>query len=298
MLRSLFYRGHAPKISRTISLAALAVALLFVAANAHAVRPFVTDDGEVVGDRQLEVATWVEGGSGFFEHNLEMTFGVTHWLEFMLGAVHGIEDGKYGIYGPLFHAKASLRDLPDNGWTIAGAIGGGAPIGYGSFEPDGGLGFASSIYTHSFRDGDVLIHANLGVAFQRELDGTHWTPTVAFGTQFHMVDILYGVTEVFYGDPMDALLEFGGQVGLRLMISDYLQIDATAGTEVTLKGKAHPWGTLGVRFVTKEPPGAIRAEEAREARRALRNQEPPSDSPETPDEQTQAPQSEQSEATE
>lgn len=273
MLR--FPPTHQPILRAIRRFAALPLTALFlcIAANAHAVRPFVTDDGEVVGDRQLEIATWVEGGSGFFEHNLEMTFGVTHWLEFMLGAVHGIEDGKYGVQGPLFHAKASLRDLPDNGWTIAGAIGGGAPVGYGSFEPEGGLGFASSIYTHSFRDGDVLIHANLGVAFEHDLDGTHWTPTVAFGTQFHMVNILYGVTEVFYGDPMDALLEFGGQVGLRLMISEYLQVDATAGTEITLEGKAHPWGTLGVRFVTKEPKGAIRAEEAREARKELRAQE-------------------------
>lgn len=242
---------------------------LLHAPTAHAVRPFVTDDAEIVGDRQLEVATWIEGGRKFFEHNLELTFGVNHWLEVGIGAVHGVEDGTYGVLGPLFHVKGSLRDLPDNGWTFAGAIGGVAPLGYGSYKPEGGIGFASGIYTHSFRDGSVLIHANLGVAFEHDRKGTHWVPTVAFGSQFHLVSILYGVTEVFYSDPMDPLMEFGGQVGLRLMFNDYLQVDATAGTEITLEGKAHPWGTLGVRFVTREPPRAIAAEEAREARRNI-----------------------------
>lgn len=247
----------------------LVVAITCIGTNAHAVRPFVTDDAEIVGDRQLEVATWIEGGAKFFEHNLELTFGVTHWLEVSLGAVHGVESGKYGVRGPLFHVKTSLRDLPDNGWTIGAAIGGVAPVGYGSYEPEGGIGFASGIYTHAFRDGNVLIHANLGVAFEHDNDGTHWVPTVAFGAQFHLVSILHGITEVFYSDPMDPLMEFGGQLGLRLVFSDYLQVDATAGTEITLEGKAHPWGTFGVRFVTREPPGAITAEPARNARRGI-----------------------------
>lgn len=257
----------------------LTTALLFASivlssTDAHAVRPFVTDDAEVVGDRQLEIATWVEGGSKFFEHNLELTFGVVHWLEVSLGVVHGIDNGKYGVLGPIFHVKGSLRDLPDNGWTIGGAVGGVAPVGHGSYKPEGGIGFASSIYTHSFRDGDVLIHANLGAAFEHDNQGTHWAPTVAFGTQFHMVSILHGIAEVFYSDPMDPMMEFGAQVGLRLMINEYLQIDATAATEITLEGKLHPWGTLGVRFVTREPPGAIAAEEAREARRNIREGQP------------------------
>src|SRR5699024_4074172 len=154
---------------------------------------------------------------------------------------------------------------------------------YNSYEPEGGIGFASGFYTHSFRDGNVLIHANLGVAFQHDRDGTHWVPTVAFGTQCHLVSILYGVTEVFYSDPMDPLMEFGGQVGLRLMFNDYLQVDATAGTEITLEGKAHPWGTLGVRFVTKEPKGAIAAEEAREARKNVASTDDPATALPAPD---------------
>lgn len=268
MLRPVFRRPA--RIFSAGSLAAiLGGVLLSHSIDAYAVRPFVTDDGEVVGDRQLEIATWIEGGKKFFEHNLELTFGVNHWLEVGVGAVHGLESGSYGVLGPLFHVKGSLRDLPNNGWTFAGAVGGVAPLGYGSYKPEGGIGFASGIYTHSFRDGDVLLHANLGVAFAHDRDGTHWVPTVAIGTQFHIVSILHGVTEVFYSDPMDPLMEFGGQVGLRLMFNDYLQVDATAGTEITLEGKAHPWGTLGVRFVTREPKGAIAAEEAREARRNI-----------------------------
>lgn len=272
MLRSNLRTPFCVRLVVLLGTAILFASIMLSSTDAHAVRPFVTDDAEVVGDRQLEVATWVEGGSKFFEHNLELTFGIVHWLEVALGVVHGIENGKYGIHGPLFHVKGSLRDLPDNGWTVGGAVGGVAPVGHGSFKPEGGIGFASAIYTHSFRDGDVLIHANLGAAFEHDNQGTHWVPTVAFGTQFHMVSILYGIAEVFYSDPMDPLMEFGSQVGLRLMFSDYLQVDATAGTEITLGGKFNPWGTLGVRFVTQEPPGAVDAAEAREARRNIRKE--------------------------
>ncbi len=220
-----------------------------LSSTAHAVRPFVTDDGEVVGDRQVEIATWLEFGSHFFEHNLELTVGVTPWLEIGTGAVQGIEHGEYGLSGPIFHIKASLRDLPENGWTGAINFGGAPPLALGAYKPHDTVLYVSSILTYSFLNGDVLLHANLGVGFAGDGVRGFWAPNAAIATQFHIASLFYGVTEVFYSDPMDPRMEFGGQLGVRLMISEDIQVDATTGTELTLQGQWHPWGTLGVRFV-------------------------------------------------
>lgn len=244
-------------------------ATLFVAIPALAVRPFVTDDGEVAGDEHVEMETWAQVGKKSFEHNLMFGVGMNSWLELGFGFVHGTEGGAYGIQGPIFHVKASLRELPENGWTLAIAGGGAAPIGHGSYEPDGGTGFLYGAFTHAFNDRSVLIHANLGVAFEGQASRTLWSPTVAYGVQFHIASLLHGVVEAFYSDPMDPGFEFGGQVGLRVVVSDYVQIDATAGSELTMNGDLHPWGTLGLRLVSKGPKTSAAHRPGSETRNSL-----------------------------
>ena len=236
----------------TTLLGVIGVSMVFAPLQtAYAVRPFVTDDAEVVGYEQVEAETFAQFAKHSFEHNLMFGVGLTPWLELGLGFVHGVEHKQYGIQGPLFHAKASLRELPDNGWTLALTAGGATPVGRGAYEPFGATGFLYGVYTHSVGDGQLLLHANLGVAFEGQEDKTLWSPTVGYGIQLHFVSKLYGVAEIFYSDPFDPGFELGSQLGLRLILNEQVQLDAAFGSEFTFAGEVHPWGTLGLRLVTK-----------------------------------------------
>jgi hypothetical protein len=245
--------------------------------EAKAIRPFVTDDARVVGDKLAQLETWVLVDRLVLEHHALAAIGPTDWLELTLGVMHGgVHSGPqrgYSITGPLIQAKALLVAPRDNGWPgVAVAVGAFPPVGYGPFTPPGWSGFAYLAITESLFGEDLLLHANVGTAIGEE--GPSATPgaaagsstrslrtlvTTGFGFQVRVLGGMHGLAEIYYGDPFDPQTNFPAtQVGFRHIFSEQVQIDGTFGSTLraieTLDGHRglERWGTLGLRLVTPE----------------------------------------------
>lgn len=256
---------------------ACAAAVLLTPGSAHAIRPLVTDDARVVGNKLAQLETWVLVDRLVFEHNALAAIGPTDWLEVTAGLVHGgVHTGPergYSITGPIVQAKALLVSARNNSWPgLAIAAGVLPPVGYGAFTPPGWGGFAYVAATESLFDECLLLHANVGVALgdvgasssglgsgSSSSSGLRTLVTGGFGFQVRLVAGLHGVGEAYYGDPYDPRRNFSAmQAGFRYIFNDHVQIDGTFGSTLTsVSGPGgHPeperWGTLGLRLVSAE----------------------------------------------
>src|SRR5688572_22337578 len=111
-----------------------ALALLLVSSWAGAVRPFITDDARVVGDRAAQLETWLRGDRRAFQHWVAGGVGPVAPLEVTLGGVYGREDGRFAYALPLIQLKAlAIETKPGAGWPgVAFAVGGFGPSGPGA----------------------------------------------------------------------------------------------------------------------------------------------------------------------
>lgn len=254
-----------------------ALVSLLVPRPVHAIRPFVTDDARVVGDKLAQLETWILVDRLVLEHNALVAIGPTEWLELTVGLTHGgVHSGAergYSITGPIVQAKALLVPARNNSWPgFALAAGVLPPLGHGAFTPPGWGGFVYLALTESLFEEWLLLHANVGVAIG---DGGASTSslgfggssagrvrtlvTAGFGLQARLVAGLHGVAEVYYGDPYDPRTNFPAiQSGFRYIFNDHVQIDGTFGSTLTAVESAgghaqtEQSGTLGLRLVTPE----------------------------------------------
>lgn len=257
--------------------ACAALAWLLVPAEAHAIRPFVTDDARVVGHKLAQLESWMLVDRSVLEHNAFVAFGPHPRVELTLGLLHGgVHSGRgrsYSITGPVIQSKVLLLEAKNNRWPGV-AVAGGAlpPIGYGPFAPAGWGGFGYVALTESLREEGILIHANLGLAVGDDKPQSaqlgFFTPdrtrirtlvTIGVGTQVRLVAGLHFVTELYHGDPYDPRTDFPAtQAGFRYIFSAHVQADSTFGTTLIAVDndqgapRSEQWGTLGLRLVTSE----------------------------------------------
>lgn len=224
--------------------------------EAHAIRPFVTDDARVVGGRLAQLETWLVGNSHDITHNVLGAVGPTDWLEVTVGFAHGgafdapdVGDG-YSITGPLFQLKALAREARPDAWPgVAFALGTAPPFGHGSFTPQGVGVFGYMAITQSLFNDDLLLHANIGGTAIDEK--THWvsTTTAGFGFQMRCIGDFHAIGEIYHGDPYDPLLRSGAsQIGFRYIANDNVQFDGTVGSSI--ENNPERWWTFGVRLVS------------------------------------------------
>ncbi len=230
-------------------------------APAHAIRPFVTDDARVVGEKLAQLETWAVFNRHLAEHNVLAALGPTDFLEVTLGFAHGSRlqgpERGYSITGPLVQTKALLFPAIDGGRPGLALSGGVFPsVGRGSFVRGGNTGFLFLALTESLRQERVLIHANLGVTFEGKSEAL---VTAGVGLQAQLVGALHGVAEVYYGDPYDPHADFPAlQAGFRYVLSERVQFDGTFGstllrvTRDTGHTQTEQWCTIGLRLVTAE----------------------------------------------
>lgn len=249
------------------------IAALFGTSPAYAIRPFVTDDARVVGNKLAQLETWVLLDRSVFEHNALAAIGPTDWLELTMGFTHGSVHSAprrgYSITGPILQGKALVIPARDNSWPgFAVTIGTLPPLGYGAFTPPSWNGFAYAALTESLFDEWLLFHANVGIAVgNEEVQPSNGSSnrrvrtllTAGFGLQARIVAGLHGIAEIYYGDPYDPRTNFPAmQTGFRYIFNDDVQIDCTFGTTLTEiahpggHAQTEPWGTLGLRLVTPE----------------------------------------------
>ena len=243
---------------------------------AHAIRPFVTDDARVVGDRLAQLETWMLLDRSVLEHNVFVAFGPHRRVELTAGLLHGgVHSGvsrQYSLTGPVLQSKVLVLEAQNNAWPGLAVAGGVLPpLGVGPFTPKGWGGFGYVALTESIADETVLIHANVGLAVgddgpqSAQLDRGE-SPrarirtllTTGLATQIRMVAGLHAVGEVYHGDPYDPRTDFFAvQGGARYIFSDHVQSDFTFGTtagKVESEGvsRVERWATIGLRLVTSE----------------------------------------------
>ena len=243
------------KIKETVLIMA---ATMFFMPQVWAVRPFITDDGAIIGFRRMEIANWllIDKGSGQFWHSANI--GLHDRVELTLAMFWGYDKlggdncAKMSFTAPLLQAKFLLHEYIPNGFPgITIAVGSDLPWGVGAFVPSGYGAFAFTSVTQCIgKDENVLIHANLGGTYLHEdgknLAGLTW----GIGTQVKVYKGFHFVGEFISGDPYEHNAGIGYQLGIRQFISDKLQLDCAVGNGIGGGANRMPfWVSCGVRYV-------------------------------------------------
>lgn len=219
------------------------------------VRPFITDDARVVGNRLTQLESWYRQDKFGIEQWVLAAYGPTRWLELTLGGVFGAErlptanEFTFGV--PLVQAKFLFKDyLPYELPGVGLVVGSFLPSGSGALKPEGYGAFSFLTITQSFgKLDDVLLHFNVGTNY---LDGSlaeKWLLTWGFGTQLRTLGGFHLVAEVFSGDPYVPGSGISYQVGFRHFFSDDVQIDGTFGKGIGGDKPLPIWFSFGIRLV-------------------------------------------------
>lgn len=247
----------APHVRRHVAALACAGASVCTASQASAVRPFITDDARVVGDRAAQLETWVRGDRESLQHWIAAGVGPVAPLEVTLGGVYGREDEHFAYALPLVQFKAlALETVPGAGWPglafVAGGFGPAGPHSGGHLRPDNWDTFGYAALTESPLPEDaLLLHQNVGVFVGKAAaEGRKGGATWGVGMQARVWGGLHFVGEVFSGDPYAAAPGGAAQAGVRYFVSSVVQVDTTFGSGVWGESLLPVWGTLGLRLAS------------------------------------------------
>ena len=232
--------------------------LLFFFTDAQAVRPFITDDARVVGLRLAQCETWLRLDKHAWQQWAMFAYGPTKKWELALGFVHGVEipgteKKQYSYAIPLIQAKYLIREyVPNKTPGIAIAAGSFLPGGRGVFKAPGYGAFGYVSLTQCFgKEEQVLIHANIGSSYlQYSSNDYHAVMTWGIGTQIRTLGGLHLIGELFSGDPYVPGSGLAYQTGFRHFVSNFVQLDLTAGQGISGDNKLAFWYGGGIRVVT------------------------------------------------
>lgn len=227
--------------------------------NEPLVRPFITDDARVVGERLAQLETWVRFDKESGQHWILGAYGPNKKLELTAGGVYGYqvepENNQTFSYAlPLLQAKYLFREYEPNKAPGFGVVlGTFLPVGKGSFKPAGYGTFGFLMVSQSFGEGDkFLLHGNLGGNYLHIDGSNNLITTWGFGTQLKAYKGMHFVGELFSGDPYIPGTGTAYQVGYRYFFSDLLQIDMTIGDGIAGETIMPFWFSAGVRIVTEK----------------------------------------------
>lgn len=227
------------------------------------VRPFITDDARVVGERLAQLETWARVDHAAVQQWAIVAYGPTKWLELSLGGVAGVDrepDGNHFAYAlPLLAAKVLLREYKAGAGPGFGlAVGTFLPHGEGTFKAVGYGTFGYVTVSQCFGEGErLLLHVNGGGNYLRVgnpeagTDPHQLVATWGFGGQLRTVGGLHVVSELFSGDPYVPGTGTAYQAGFRYFVSPLVQVDATVGEGLAGDVQLPFWVSAGVRLVTK-----------------------------------------------
>lgn len=227
--------------------------------DAHAIRPFVTDDARTVGKGRIQLETYWRRDRPSLQHWILPAVGPFEWLELTLGGVHGLsqlgkgpENPRYALSGPLFQGKFLLRETVPNHWPgvaiVAGTV---APAGRGGFEPPGMNGFTYLAVTQGFfKEDDFLIHGNVGLSMISAPGLDPAKVTWGIGTQVETIFDFHLIGEIFSGDPYTIGTGGAYQLGFRQIFDEHLQLDFTVGSGLWGATVLPVWFSSGIRIVS------------------------------------------------
>lgn len=222
------------------------------------VRPFITDDARVVGERLAQLETWVRIDNEAGQHWIMGAYGPNKRMELTIGGVYGYQNDHssektFSYALPLMQVKYLFKEYkPNKAPGVGIVIGTFLPVGKGLFKPAGYGTFSYLTVSQSIGKGDkFLLHGNLGGNYLH-IDGANsLIATWGFGSQIIVYKGLNVVGEVFSGDPYVPGRGTAYQVGYRYFFSDLVQMDMTVGEGFGGQNKMPFWFSAGIRIVTE-----------------------------------------------
>jgi hypothetical protein len=206
------------------------VASMLACANAHAARPMVTDDANIVDPGACQLESWTQRTASVTEYWAVPACNLGGQWELAAGAGRSSQpDGANRLAA--VRAKTVFRPLSTNDWGIGLSV--ASQFGAGGSSADN-LAVVVPI-SASMLDDRVLVHANLG--WQRT-HGASSTATWSGGTEWNATSRL-GLTLEAYGAGSARIAQAGARFAL---IADRLVLDAGAGQRLGLHG--------GARYIT------------------------------------------------
>ncbi|GIV26994.1 MAG: hypothetical protein KatS3mg027_0808 [Bacteroidia bacterium] len=223
------------------------------------VRPFITDDARVVGERLAQLETWVRFDKEAGQHWILGAYGPNKKLELTAGGVYGYQvdhnSKKTFSYAlPLLQAKILFKEYKPNKAPGFGMVMGTfLPVGQGSFKPAGYGTFGYLTVSQCFGEGEkFLFHGNLGGNYLHVDGSNNLITTWGLGTQIKAYKGMHLVGEIFSGDPYIPGTGTSWQAGYRYFFSDLVQIDMTVGNGIAGDVIMPFWYTAGIRIVTEK----------------------------------------------
>lgn len=223
------------------------------------VRPFITDDARVVGERLAQLETWVRFDKEAGQHWILGAYGPNKKLELTAGGVYGYQvdhnSKKTFSYAlPLLQAKILFKEYkPNKGPGFGMVMGTFLPVGQGAFKPAGYGTFGYLTVSQCFGEGEkFLFHGNLGGNYLHVDGSNNLISTWGLGTQIKAYKGMHLVGEIFSGDPYIPGTGTSWQAGYRYFFSDLVQIDMTVGNGIAGEVIMPFWYTAGIRIVTEK----------------------------------------------
>ena len=226
--------------------ALLGLALLAIATQTMAARPFVTDDARLTTAGSCQFESWVRVYPQSHEAWALPACNPTGNLEFTLGGGRAQQESTGRTTDYLFQVKTLVRPLEVDGWGWGLAAG---SVRHPDISP--GPNLLGNTYAYlpasfSFAGDRVVVHSNVGWLRERVTGRNNLTWGV--GTEIVASERLLLIAETF-GDHRNRPY---WQVGARFaIVPNRVQVDATAGRQFSdVPGSR--WISIGLRLTPEK----------------------------------------------
>lgn len=226
--------------------------------EAHAGRPFLTDDAGVIEHRQLQLETWLQFDRENADHSVALAYGAVDGLEVAAGVTYGLPyhaPRELGIVGPVLELKWMLAE-PTARPGLALVFGTAPPWGRGHLEPPGWLGYGYAASSWQLLDERLSVLATAGAIASDGDGGVRAGPVLGLASAVSIVESAAVFAELFRGSLADArVTDITLQAGAYWSVTDAFQLDATVGTSLPVltgsEARAYRFATLGIKLVSE-----------------------------------------------
>lgn len=206
----------------------------------------ITDDARVVDAQACQVESWVRRNRASTEYWALSACNFTGNLELTFGGARTNEAGGTHTSDVVLQGKTVFKTLEPDGWSW------GLAAGY-VHKPSvqAGSPVMNDVYAYlpasfSFKDGRVVLHANLGWTDEKENAQRRDFLTWGVGAEIQLGERTWLIAESFGRNEGRPLL----QVGIRhWIVPGQVQVDATYGNRFGLPYEER-WLSVGLRFLS------------------------------------------------
>lgn len=208
----------------------------------YAARPMIADDAKIVDSKSCQLETWFKDTKQATEYWALPACNFTGNLEVTLGGARSINKDSPNETDFVLQGKTILRQFKTNEWGLGLVLGNIRHPSVGRLKHTLGDFYMNVPLTMAFNDDQFLLHANMGLLYEREVSQVQ--KTWGIGTETKINDSNWLVAEVFGQNDQNAYY----QIGLRhWIIKEIVQIDSAYGNR--LNG-SEQWVTVGLRFLS------------------------------------------------